>query len=253
MTTPPDTARIRKGGWLADLTHSLAVLLSPRRAYRSLAERRPVLVPWLLVALPSMVLSLLVVSIAQRASVHLLESVDDPELVAAVAHQLQGLKAVAVLAAPFGVLLRWLVLALLLWSVGAFLLPGASVRTMLCIVACAGLPDVIGRALDLYVTWTVGPEFGPDLVPHLSPATSLTALFPELPGRWAPALLDRLTPFALWSVALWTVGVQEMFAVPRRRALAVTLPVWTLTVLVATASEVLRDSLTRLPGTLPGT
>lgn len=248
MTAAAAAPAAARRGWPADLADALAVLLSPREAYRRLAERRPLLAPWLLVALPTMVLNVFVISIAQRASVHLLDRVDDPELTAAVAAQLEGMKLVAVLASPFALLLRWGVLAVLLWSLGTFLLPGAALRTMMCVVACAGLPEVLGRAVDLWVAWTAGPELGPDLVPHLGTATSVAALFPRAGTGWLGALLDRLTPFTIWSVALWTVGLAEMTAASTRRALAVTLPVWTLVTLAGTAAEVLRTSLTGLAG-----
>jgi hypothetical protein len=247
MSDAAASGAVRRG-WPADLADSLAVLLSPGTAYRRLAERRPLLVPWLLVALPTMVLNGFMISIAQRASVHLLDRVEDPELVAAVAGQLEGMKVVAVLAAPFALLLRWGILAVLLWAAGTFLLPASPLRTMMCVVACAGLPEVLGRAVDLWVTWTVGPELGPDLVPHLTTATSVAALFPRVGGTWLGALLDRLTPFALWSAALWTIGVRETAGVGTRRALAVTLPVWSLVVAAGTATEVLRGSLTGLVG-----
>lgn len=248
MTTAAAAPGMTRKGWPADLADTLAVLLSPGTAYRRLSQRRPLFAPWLLVALPTMLLNVFVISIAQRASVHLLDRVDDPELVAAVADQLESMKIVAVLASPFALLLRWGILAVLLWSLGAFLLPATPLRTLMCVVACAGLPEVLGRAVDLWVTWTAGPELGPDLVPHLTTATSLAALFPRVGPSWLGALLDRLTPFALWSMTLWTLGIREMTGVRTRRALAVTLPVFLLVVAAGTATEVLRGSLTGLTG-----
>ena len=243
MENPASGGGPARRGWSADLVDVLAILFAPRRAFRTLAARRPLLVPWLLAAVPTVVLNVFVVSIAQRASVHLMDTLDDPDLVAAVSGQLQGMKMLAVVTSPLALLLRWGVLASLLWAVGTFALPAASLRTMLCIVACSGLPDVIGRGLDLWVTWTAGPEFTPELVPQLTPATSFAVLFPRLPGTWLPALLERLTPFTLWAAALWAVGIREMEGTGWGRAAAVAAPVWLLALATGTAAAVLTGSL----------
>jgi hypothetical protein len=227
---------------------SLGVLLAPRAAFRRLAARRPVLVPWLLVAFPSMVLSLLTVSVAQRASVHLLEGIDDPELVHSVARQLDGIKTVTVAAAPATVLLRWGAVSLLLWAVAVFVLRDPSYRAILSVVACSGLPEVLGRSLDLAVTWVDGPEFGPDLIPRMSCATSLAAFLPEPTSPWVAALLDQLTPFRVWSGALWTLGMVEVAGASPRRALGVVLPVWATLVAAGTAFTALQSAMARLGG-----
>jgi hypothetical protein len=231
---------------------TLAVLPSPRAGFRRLGERRPLLAPWLLVSLPSMASSLLVVSIAQRASVHLLSGMDDPELVHSVAHQLQAMKLLTVVAAPAVVWLRWCGTALLLWAMAAFVVREAPFRTILCVVACAGLPDVLARGVDLTVAWLEGPEVTPDLLPIATSASSLAALLPGAHGPWAVALLDRLTPFSLWSGALWVIGLRETLHASARRALAIALPTWAALAVGGAAVAVLRGSLASLAPGLAG-
>ena len=232
-----------------DVVDTLAVLGSPRAAYRRLRARRPLLAPWVLVALPSMALSLLVVSIAQRASVHLLGGMEDPELTRAVSQQLASMKLMSVLVAPLGVWLPWTATALLLWALATLLTRDTPFRNVLCVVACAGLPTVFARTIDLCVAWVDGPEVSPDLVPVATSASSLAALLPGAHGAWATALLDRLTPFAIWSGVLWTIGLQEMLGISGRRALAVVLPTWGAIAIGGAAVAVLRGSLAALaPG-----
>ena len=241
-------------GWTRfarDVVDTLAVLPSPRQAFHRLAERRPLLAPWVIVSVPSMVLSVLLVSVAQRASVHLLSGMDDPQLVGSVAHQLQAMKIVSVVAAPAVVWLRWCAAAGLLWALATFVVGNAPFRSILCVVACAGLPDVLARGTDLTVTWLEGPEITANLIPVDTSASSLAALLPGTHGPWITALLDRVTPFSLWSVLLWALGLQAMLRTSARRAVATALPAWSALAVFSAAVAVLRGSLASLAPGLP--
>ena len=99
------------------------------------------------------------------------------------------------------------------------------------------------QALDLGVAWTQGPEFGPDLVPVLSSAASLGAFFPAVQAPWPAALLDRMTVFGGWGLALWIVGLRETFGLGWRRAAVVAAPVWVLLLVLAAALDVLGRSM----------
>jgi hypothetical protein len=207
-----------------------------------------VLAPWILASVGSAVASLLVVSIAQRASAHLLDGVGDAELQEAVVRQIGAMKRIGVVAAPAAVLARWAGTAALLWSVATLASSSVRYRTVLSIVACAGLPEVLGRGVDLAAAWSEGPEFTTGLVPMSSCATSLAAFLPASPGPWGVALLDRLTPFTLWCGALWVTGLVEVAGFGIGRAVAVAVPVWTALALGEAALAVLRGSVVGFAG-----
>jgi hypothetical protein len=159
---------------------------------------------------------------------------------------------VGVAGAPFAVLARWIVAAALLWAVATLRGAPASFRPVLSVVAIAGIPEWIGRAVDLGVAWTEGPEFTAGLVPLATSATSVAALLP-VGGIWGVALLDRVSPFSLWSVVLWTIGLRETLGGGWIRAVTVSVPVWLGFALGGAAVSVLRGSAASLSGLgLPG-
>jgi hypothetical protein len=245
VTAPPSRATDRL---LREIGDCFAVLVAPRETSRRLAGRDPVLAPWLLVSAGSAVLSFFVVSLAQRASAHLLADVPDPDLVETVTRQIAAMQWIGVAGAPVAVFARWIAAAGLLWSIATLTGWNVAFRATLSVVAFAGVPDLLGRAVDLGVAWTEGPEFTTGLVPLATSATSLAALVPIDGGRWATALLDRLSPFSLWSVALWTVGFQERLGGSLLRSLAVCVPVWVTFAVMSAAAAILRGSAPGMAG-----
>lgn len=206
----PVSSAARRGRLARDLRATWEIVPSPVRTLRGALPRSPVLVPWLVVSLLTMALTLPQVSIAQRAAVHLLEDRAGADHADAIAASLSRMKVSAVLGAPIAVLLRWTVTASALWAPAAlFAAAGLPFRRVLSIVALAGVPALLGHAVDLGVAWTEGPEFTPDLVPVMSSATSLSALLPpDTGGPWLTALLAKVTPFSLWATALWAAGLR---------------------------------------------
>jgi hypothetical protein len=206
--------------------------------------RPGLLAPWFLASLATVMVTLLTVSIAQRASVHLLANLQDPELAESVAAQLRTMKVFSVAVAPVHLLARWMLTASLFWALGTFLLPDLPFRTALTVAAFAGLPAVLGKGLDLAVAWYVGPEFSADLLPVMTSASSLAALWPgSLDGTWSGALMRQLTVFFVWSGALWTIGLREAGRTSWVRAVCVAAPVWLTLLAASTAGEIVRDSL----------
>jgi len=212
------------------------VLFAPVTTFRELREHRPLLAPWLVVSALSMLLTLGVVSVSQRALLHLTAGLDSPPT-------LGPLPWVSVTAAPAGVLVRWCVIAAVLWAPGALVSGAVTYRGVLSIVAYSSVPDVLGKGVDLAVAWFRGPELSAEMAPVFSSATSVGALFPAVgQGAWASAALEQLGLFSLWSVVLWVIGLRESFRWGWKRALVVAGPVWACFWLLATAAEVLGRS-----------
>jgi hypothetical protein len=229
------------------------VLISPVATFRRFRDRRPLLGPWVSLSLAMLMVTLGTVSITQRAATHLLQETATPEMVDRVEASLHQMKVFSVAMAPLSLAVRWAGIALLMWALGVLVSPGTSFRTLLSVVALSAAPDVLGRTTDLAVTWHLGPEFRPDLTPSISPATSLAALFPaSFGGPWVTALLDQLTPFSIWTGALWILGLREWEDMGGVRAAQIVLPPWIAVRLTGAALEVVRGSLASLGGFPPG-
>ena len=233
-----------------DLGAAWTVLVRPRDTFRRLRARSPVLAPWIVGSALAVGLTALTLSVSQRAAVHLAAELDTPELAEDMQQGLRRLGWVSVAGAPAGLIAQWALVSLVLWAPASLATARARYRVVLSVVAYSALPGLFGRAVDLGVAWTQGPEFGPDLVPVLSSATSLGALFPAVQGAWPAALLDHLTVFGIWGLVLWIVGLSAALDLGVKRAALVAAPVWTLMLVLAASVDVLGRSMTE--GSLPG-
>jgi hypothetical protein len=227
----------------ADVAATWNVLVRPVATFRALGERTPVFAPWVVASLVSVVVTLLMVSISQRASAHLLATMDSPETAEQVRGSLARMKVMSLAAAPLALGIRWAAAATVLWAVSVLVTGRTTFRGVLCVVAYSSLPGILGRGVDLGVTWFEGPEFDPQLVPQLSSATSLGVLLPAVQSPWPRALLDHLTLFGVWGIVLTAVGFRERFALGWGRAAAAVVPVWTLFWVFAAAADVVGRSL----------
>jgi hypothetical protein len=226
-----------------DLTAAWTVLVQPRDTFRRLRARSPVLGAWLVGSALAVGLTLLTLSVSQRAAVHLAAELDSPEIARQMETGLQRMRWVSVAGAPAGLIARWTLTALVLWAPAALVSSRVRYRGVLSIVAYSALPGLFGKALDLGVAWTQGPELGPDLVPVLSSATSLGAFFPAVQAPWPAALLEQLTAFGLWGLALWIVGLRETYDLGWKAAAGAAVPVWVLLGVLGAAFAVLGRSM----------
>jgi hypothetical protein len=238
------SAAARAPGALAgDLAAVWGVLLQPGATFARLRERHPVLAPWLVASLLSVALALLTLSVSQRAAVHRMADLDSPDLARNVQESLGRAGLFSVALAPAALALRWAAAALILWSAVVLAGGGVSYRSVLCVVAYSAVPAILGQGVDLGVTWFQGPEFTPGLTPVFSSATSFGALLPAAPGAWATALLDRLTPFTLWGLLLWIVGLRETLRTGWARAAGTAVPVWCVLLVGSAAVDVIGRGL----------
>lgn len=226
-----------------ELRATWTVLLHPRETFRRLRKRSPVLAPWLVGSALSVGLTLLTVSVSQRAAVHLSAELDSPGLAQDVERSLHRMMLVSVAGAPVGLVVQWTLVALVLWAPASLATGAARYRAVLSVVAYSALPGLFGKALDLSVAWFEGPEFTPDLVPVFSSATSLGAFLPTVQASWPAALLDHLTLFGVWGLALWVIGLGAALGIGTRRAIAVAAPVWTLLLVLSAALDVIGRSM----------
>jgi hypothetical protein len=228
-----------------DLDATWEVLFEPRRAFRALGDRTPWLAPWLVVSVLSIALTILLISLSERASAHMMADLPSSERTTMIQRQLDQMKIVTVSTAPVALLVRWMATSVCLWALAILTAGAAGWKAMLSIVAYSALPGVLGKAVDLVVAWVDGPEFTAEMIPVIGSATSFAALWPgAIDNAWAKALLAQVTPFTLWGLALWTVGVKERLDLGWRKSSAVTGPVWLLLVALGAAAEVILGSLT---------
>jgi hypothetical protein len=225
------------------------VLVRPIATFRSIRERDPVLAPWVVASIVSVVVSLLMVSVAQRAAAHLVATMDAPAFAEQVRGSLARMKVVSVAAAPAALLFRWWITSAVLWAAAVLASGRSTYRQVLSIVAYSALPGILGKGIDLGVTWFEGPEFTADLMPTMSSATSLAALLPTVQSPWSRALLDHVTLFGVWSLVLCAVGFRERFELGWRRSAAAVVPVWALFWIFAAAADLVGRSVT---GDMPG-
>lgn len=232
------------GGVLEDLRDTLRVLVQPGKTFRRRQQRRTFVVAWAVASVAAIVLAWFTLSVTQRASAHLLDGVEDAELVASVNHQLRAMRWVALGAAPLHLIAQWTVIAGMFWALGTFLSPGLGYRGALSVAAYAGLPALLGAGLDLGVTWFEGPEFTPDLVPRMISASSVAALIPDLAGPpWLIAAAGQVTVFGIWTAVLWGIGLHHVAGTTRARAGGMALGVALAALAAGTAAELVRSSL----------
>jgi hypothetical protein len=244
--TRPSGAHVAPGRFARDLRASVGVLISPRDTFRGFGDRDPLLAPWLLVSLLSVVLTFLTISVLQRASFHLLADTTSADLQLAAAASLQRMKIASTALAPLALFLQWAATAAALWAPAALAGSGAGYRRFLSIAAYAAAPQVLARATDLAVTWFEGPEFTNELVPALTASTSVVALFPDLEaGPWVEAALTHTTAFSLWGLALWVVGIRERGRLDWARSIAIATAAWFFFLTLTCASDVLNAAMTR--------
>jgi len=228
----------------ADFRAAFDVLLTPRATFRRFGSRNPIVAPWLTFSVLSIVLTLLTLSVMQRASAHLLAGSEAEELRAATEASLARMKLASTVGAPVAVLMRWCFVALALWAPAALAGSTATYRTFLSVAAYSTMPDILEKALDLGVTWFSGPEVSNELVPQLTASTSIAALLPDVSGNeWVVAALANTTLFSLWGLVLWTVGVRVRGRLDRAPAIAVAGSAWCFFLVVGSASDVLQASL----------
>lgn len=231
-----------------DIADVVRVIAFPVRTFRGRRDRPALLGPWITLSVAMVILTVLTLSVTQRAAVHLMTGIEDTELAAHVSEQLRVMKVVAVVLAPVQLLLNWGVAAALFRALGTFLVPGLGYRMALTVAAFAGVSAVMGRGLDLAVTWWEGPQFGPDFSPLMESASSLAALLPAAsrPGAdagWEVSLMRQITAFSVWGGALWIVGLREAAGTSWARATVVGTSVWVAFTAVHTAADALQASL----------
>jgi hypothetical protein len=225
------------------------MLVSPIVTLRRLGNRRPLLGPWLTVAVASVMLTLTSLSVAQRTVAHGLRDTGSSDTVQRVEGELNRLKTLAIGVAPLGLIARWAGIAVSMWALAVLLGADLRVRTAGTIVALSSGPEVLSRGADVAVAWFVGPELRPDLTPVLGSATSLGALLPEVGGTgWGAAALEAITPFVLWTGVLWVAGLRQMGRLRPGQALAVAVPPWLAGRVGSAALRVLQESLTSAVG-----
>ena len=187
----------------------------------------------------------------QRAAVHMMQDTAPPEAVERLESELATMRLSTGVFVPAGLAVQWGLTATGLWAIAVLVGSGLSWRAALSVVAVSGGPELLRRMADLLVASSVGPEFRTDLTPVISSATSLAALFPTARlGTWGAALLDQISPFAVWTGALWAIGVRELGRIGTARAIAVAAPTWCALRLAGAALEVVRSSLSAAVGGL---
>jgi hypothetical protein len=192
----------------------------------------------------AIVLAWFTLSVTQRASVHLLDGMEDAELMASVTEQLRTMRWVALGAAPLHLIAKWTVIGGVFWALGTFLAPQLGYRGALSVAAYAGLPALLGAGLDLGVTWFEGPEFTPDLIPRMASASSLVALVPNLAGPpWLVGAAGQITVFGIWTAVLWGIGLRHIGCTSPARAGSMAAGVALAALAAGTAAELVRSSL----------
>jgi hypothetical protein len=140
-------------------------------------------------------------------------------------------------------MLQWCATAAVLWAPAAIFSGAVTYRGVLSVVAYSSVPGVLGKGIDLAVTWFRGPELTAEMAPRFAPATSIGALFPAIgQSLWASAALEQLGFFSLWTVALWAIGLRESYRWSAWRAVGVAAPVAACFWMLATAVDVIGRS-----------
>lgn len=218
---------------LRDVAAAGDVLLLPKRTFRTLRARAPVVAVWLAASLASATLTLSQLEILQRATAFLVSRGASRDVAREADSLLSRWALCRVWLAPLGIALSWCAEASLVQLTRRVARrrretpDQVAFRPLLCVIAYASMPRILAEAIDLWVTWREGPAFTPELLPLLPDSTSLAVWLPlDIADPCCRALLSVLTPFGLWQLLLRVVGLRELFDVRRRTALAWAAPAW---------------------------
>ena len=197
---------------------------SPSRGIEAVTKQAPLLVPVLLFSVATILINWYSMPFAEQvARLSMPENVN-PEQAEQILRFTHRISVASTLVSPLSILVKWAVLAGLLYLVTVLANGGMRFRQAYSLVAFGSVALVAEWAVSLGVMLLRGVDNVRNPL-DLVPALGLTLVFRDVGAGWF-ALLNSINLFQLWFVVLLVMGVAAMNGFSRWRSGLVVVSVW---------------------------
>lgn len=212
---------------------------SPREAFETISTRAPYFLPLLIIGIGGIAITLMTIPLTAQVARHNLSGELAPEKIDEALQFLVRWQMIGALLIPLTIVLRWAIVAGLIFLTLQLVDGKMLYRQAFSLVAFASIFLFIESCQTLVILKLRAiQEFQNPL--DLQPAVGLNLLFPQAGSIWYQ-FLNNINPLQVWYVAILIWGVSTLNGFSRKKASAVVVPVWlflvTVQVALATVSE----------------
>ncbi|MBI3950352.1 MAG: YIP1 family protein [Acidobacteria bacterium] len=180
-------------------------------------------------AVPALVISLTVITLDVVALPLFLRSLPQmapqglsPEMMAGFERTSRIMRPIQILMSPIGLIIRWAIIAFLLYLISVLIDRKTSFRDLFVLVVYAGLIPLLEVIAKNIVLWLRYAFTGTIVIDH---PLGLDAVF-QPKGAALSTLLQHANVFELWFLGALIIGIHVLCRCSKRWAAAIVLPVW---------------------------
>ena len=213
----------------------VGIFTPPRETFESIDRKPTWLVPFIVLTLLAIILSILVIDIMGDYQMKALEARELPaaQMEAARARMEGPLRYVNLLFVPVMFLLVWLIISFVFWFSGNTILGGdVKFKKVFSVIAWSGLVSDwqgIGSVLKTLLIKMKGTVQGVQ--------TSLAIILPTpeigKPTTVMYRLLSRFDIFMVWQLVLWIIAFSVIYRFSMKKSSILVLSVWVLWIIIA--------------------
>ncbi|MFP4547478.1 MAG: YIP1 family protein [Fidelibacterota bacterium] len=214
------------------LTKIISIFWEPSKTFKAISEKVTavdIIIPLLLVTIVSWVTIPYVTPIAiseQKSKVEQSDRFNEEQKEAMLEGIEGGNKAIGYIATPVTIIILSVLLALVLWFVGNFLLGGdRKFMEMWAVAAFAGLIDMVASIIKVPLMVQKGT---------LNIYTSL-AIFMEESGSFLFRFMKNIDVFSLWKIIILAIGLSVLYKKKLTTPLTILIALWLIYCLGAAA------------------
>ena len=208
------------------------IFISPRETFEALDRRPTWLVPFIIIAVMTLGMTLLTRDIGMQDMMAKFQARELPqEQIDKIAAQTQGIgKYIQMVLIPVATLAIWAIFAGILLFCGNTLLGGnAKFKKIFSMMSWSSLVGALAILVNTAIILSKGTTQGV--------TTSLAVLMP-VPGLSdKPSLFYRLLskfdPFTIWSLILWTIGTSVIYKFTMKKSAGLVIALWAVWIVIS--------------------
>ena len=212
----------------------VGIFMSPRETFDSIARKPTWLFPFIVAAILTIVMSMMVMDITLKERIADMEARGTPsEQVESAQSMMQSsIKYVSVVITPVGILVVWSILAgVLLLGCNTIMGGETKFKNVFSVVAWTSMVTILGGIVQSFLIVSKGTSQG---------VSTNLSLFLPLPGIGQdPSILYRLLSkfdlFVMWQLILWIIGLAVVSRLTVKKSAAFVLSLWALYIVVTVA------------------
>lgn len=208
------------------LQRTLQLFWSPGEALADLGEKPGYFVPLVIATVGAVFIALLSDGFAITILESSVQSSLDPEKSANALEVVRRLQIIGYTLTPLFLMLRWFVVAGLLFLTAAFLNGSMSFRASFCLIASAEVFSLIKSGFTLLIIFLRGSD-RLTAPADLQPPIGANLLLPDA-GEPLYTILGAMNPFEIWYLVVLVIGVRALNRFSRTQASAAVLMAWVL-------------------------